>query len=594
MKTSKLLLCLALVAPAMPAAQAPPPSAPRPVLEERVEVLLVETVVRVSDRKGNPLPGLTREDVEVSEGGDPRRVGYFEPFLSQRTEVGIGDRAPVAALYDETGTAVASTEATVLPPRPARRIVIAFDVANSKIRSRRRWKEAAHEWVASSVTDADRVGVVVLRNVPEWIQPMTNNPALIRESLASLDLEGRASQRDRRTDVTQLFEAISACAEITETTGRQPVGGGINPLQPGGATRGASNELDCAFKVTEPWVAQWDAESRESIGALGMLTGALAAVPGRKEVLLFSEGIIPDAGSLATDTMLAVFGTDRMNYTAMGSALRRNALDEITQLHESARAAGVTYFTFDTRTGAERGYHDTGDLGRPMNLRSVGANPWIELYGATNATLSGLSEATGGDTYRGTDDLGQKVARAAESYYGTYALGFYRPADVSRPGKLRVKVNRKGSDVTYSQSTFRPPQPPRAAQIDLSIRNPEPSANGDQQWLPVVIDLKLADLPFRSADGTWGCQLAYFIQATRPDGTVVTEAFQDVTVAADENPKKRQEDTVYRQLVRLSLPTGPFRIHARVSDDRQVILAERVIDLTLARGAVRGGIAVGN
>jgi len=591
LRAAGVLLVVPFVAgPTRTAEEAAAPD-PQPAIEEHVEVLLVETVVRAADRRGGPLVGLTREDVEVSEGGDARRVAYFEPFLSQGHEITTEDGTPTATLYDTTGAPVERAPVRIVPPRPARRIVLAFDVNNSKVRTREGWKRAAAAWVGASMTDADRVGVVVLRAVPEWVQPMTNSPTLVGGVLDSLDLAGRASQRDRRSEMIRLHDEISACASVSES-GRSPVpaGGGPYPGSGNGSAMGSSDEVDCALKVAEPWVAQWNTESLESVAALRMLTGELAAIPGRKEVLLFSEGIIPDAAGLAVDAMLSIFGTDRMNHTAVSARLQLNALAEITKLHDAARGAGTAYFTFDTRTAGERGYNDSAEVERPTHNRSVGANPFTETYAETNATLTTLAEETGGDSYRGTEDLGERVAAAAEGYFGTYALGFYRPPGVDRPGKLHVKVVRKGVELTYMKKPFRPPAPARRAQLELSIRNPEPSGVDDRQRLPVVLDLQVAELPFRNADGTWGCQLGYFVQAARPDGTVVTEAFQDVTVALDDSPKDRGPGTVYRQLLRLDLPTGPFRLRARVSDDRQAILAERTIDLTLGPGAVRGGI----
>ena len=169
-RTAFLLLLLH----AQPPAGLPAPPPPESTLVEKVEVILVETLVRATDRKGNPITDLKLEEIQVEEGGDPRRVGYFEPFLSRGHEGAQAESTRAAPLYDASGQEVPRGETAVLPPRPSRRIVLAFDVVNSKIRVRNAWKGAALDWVRSSMTEDDRVGIVVFRNVPEWIQRMTN------------------------------------------------------------------------------------------------------------------------------------------------------------------------------------------------------------------------------------------------------------------------------------------------------------------------------------------------------------------------------------------------------------------------------------
>jgi len=572
---------------------AAPPA--QPTLVEKVEVILVETLVRATDRKGNPVTDLKPEEIQVEEGGDPRRLAYFEPFLSRGHEAAQAESTRAAPLYDAGGQQVARGEATVLPPRPSRRIVLAFDVVNSKIRVRNAWKGAALDWVKTSMTADDRVGIVVFRTVPEWIQRMTNDPAAVRSALETLDLEGRAPQRDRRAEVSHLFRDVSSCAEASEAGGSHATGAGGGEDVAGdlrGSARGRSEEIDCAIAIAEPYVAQWNTESLESIGVLRTLTGQLAAVPGRKEVILFSDGILADSPSLAVNTMLAVFGVNRMDVSAVTSdiGLQRDALDELTKLQESARAAGVAYFTLDTRTGAERGYHDTVEFDRPVNFKALGANPWAEAYDSTSGSLSTLADATGGRSFQGAAELTEKVARAADSYFGTYALGFYRPEEDLSPGKLKIRVKRSGVELAYAKKARPLPAPPRTARLELSIRKPEPTGAGNRQRLPVVLDVPLADLPMRNASGTYGCQLGIFVQVLRPDGLVVTEAFQDVTAAMEERPKERDPSTTYRALVNLDLEPGAYRLRARLSDDRQVMIAERAIDLTLGVGEVRGGL----
>ena len=99
-------------------------------------------------------------------------------------------------------------------------------------------------------------------------------------------------------------------------------------------------------------------------------------------------------------------------------------------------------------------------------------------------------------------------------------------------------------------------------------------------------------LPLRGgAGGSRGTVLGLHLQAIRPDGTVVAERLDIEPIATG---GKSRETVGGRNLLHrtdLVLPPGPYRIRARVSDDRRVILADRTLDLTLEPGNVRPGLA---
>src|SRR5512144_3145548 len=82
MRESHIAIAVIALAPAaVLAAQdaqkpaAPPPSE-TPTFPAQIEQVIVDVVV--SDKKGNPIKGLTRDDMTVTEDGAPQQVVSFE------------------------------------------------------------------------------------------------------------------------------------------------------------------------------------------------------------------------------------------------------------------------------------------------------------------------------------------------------------------------------------------------------------------------------------------------------------------------------------------------------------------------------------
>jgi VWFA-related protein len=563
---------------------AAPPSKPEPRVQEHVDVTLVEVTIHVTDKKGHPVTDLKPEEIRVFEGDIEQHVAYLEAVSKGGSEASRSAGAPPAKVYDNAGNEVLpSTDTIVLPPLPRRRIVIAFDPANSRLRVRKEWKTAALDWLKFAMQPTDLVGVVVFHSTPEWLQQPTSDRRVIVSALEGLDLESRGANRDRRQEMTKFVDELQACVDVTTQGGRQPNPGGV------GSPNGSVG-VDCALRVAEPYVHDWGIQAAESIANVRTLTGQLSAVDGRKQVLLFSEGIVPDAAGVAVSTFTSLFPPDQVPQTSLLSRLKNDVVLDIDALHSEARAAGVVFFTFDTRSNAERGYFETSEYARPITATTLGVNPWAEMYDATSSTLAVLAAETGGRPSYGTKDLFENLYYAADSYFGTYNLGYYRPEEQDRKRKLHLKVLRKGLVVDHPTHTDRS-DAPRPMRLEITVRKPEPSGRESKQWLPILLQVPFAGLPLRREGGVLGCQLGYFIQAARIDGTVVDEQFQDATVAIQDSGGERSRQTDVRQLMRLELPPGAYRIRARVSDDRQKVVAERSLDLTIDLDGVRGGLS---
>ncbi|MCP3978047.1 MAG: VWA domain-containing protein [bacterium] len=551
---------------------------------ERVTVELVEIKVRVADGKGRPVTDLSQDEVRVFQGGREQRMAYFEP-LSRR-----GLEAPVTPvpLYDGRGQAqeLPATEA-VLPPKPVRRIVLAFDPRNSRMPVRENWRRAALDWVRASMQPQDLVAVVVLRGAyADWATELTADAARIRLALETIDLFTDVPNRNRRDEMTTFLNDLRTLCQ--DNTGGRNAGGSAR-----GSSRvndlSATNETTCAFDLARPMVHEWSAQSNESFEGLRGLAGQLSAVPGQKSVILFSEGIIDDAASVAVHAMASVFGLQAIDLVSMTSRLQRLDLLNLGLLYHITASSNVAFFTLDTRHANEGSDFSNLENNAAPNA-GFGMNPYKEMYEASRAGTAGLAYSTGGRPFYGGDNLSWKIRTAADAYFGIYSLGYYRSEKTDAGARLKVKIKRKKLVLNYEKKSERRVHEPRTTALELAIGRPESAGRGDMQRLPVALITKLDQLPLRKGGGGFGCELGVFLQAVRPDGTVAGEHFETIAVVVDKKQRESAEQHDFRHVVHLELEPGPMRLRARVSDDRQEVLGDRAIDLTLSPGHVSAGL----
>src|SRR5688572_12723836 len=86
-----LLLFVLFIAVAGSAQEAPPPR-----FSEEMVVRVIDIDVVVTDRKGNPITGLTREDFELFEDGKRVEIAYFSSVVGGKIE-GMPAAAPTAS-----------------------------------------------------------------------------------------------------------------------------------------------------------------------------------------------------------------------------------------------------------------------------------------------------------------------------------------------------------------------------------------------------------------------------------------------------------------------------------------------------------------
>jgi len=356
------LIALALMG-AQTGGSAQAPERP-PRFSTEASAVVLDVVVR--DARGRPVTGLTRADFEVFEGRTRQTITVFEAPAVRTPEAGPSAEpaAPAAAAAVPSAPRVVALVFEQLGP--AARILAG---------------KAAHGLV-DALAPGDFAGVFVVDRAVQTVA-------------------GYAPPQ-------------SGVASAIDKAANRP---GM-PLRRAGKVAGAEfGSVDGSVGPGAPSQETADEAKRNrgmaTFDALSQIVKGLALLPGRKMVVLFSEGFALDSQEDASQ-LVRMHDDDHW--------LEDGRFERFQHLLEEANAAQVAFYTFDAAGLRVDSQFAKGGFGRA---------PYVGLLA--------LAEGTGGAFVENTNDLTPGALRAVDDQGSYYVLGFtpskppgrdYRPLEV--------------------------------------------------------------------------------------------------------------------------------------------------------------------
>jgi VWFA-related protein len=432
MSRAALLPLLPLLSLAALAASQEPP----PTFKREVEVVTVDVVV--TDKAGNPVTGLAREDFTVLDEGVPQTLVNFDVVLPPEEPERA---APVRSEPPRIATNTA-------PRLPGRTFVVVFDNLNMSPLNTQRAKAAVVAFLEKGLHDGDRVMIAATAGGAWWTTTMPGG----REDLIQIlkGLEGRrfvTSAYDRMTD----FEAMRVYQYSDHLMSRR--------VQERFERYGVKTDVKDARQVEaediairgriDPFVDNKAAETylaaktrnRSTFGSIERVMKPLADTRDRKAVLLVSEGFVYDPAEPGYRLVV-----------------------------EAARRANAALYFIDTRGLDDMpGFYSAqfGERIDEKNVLAAIADMTQESEGAVS-----LARDTGGFTVAKTNDLETGIVRIGRESSSYYLLG-YSPGTIPRDGRFRkieVRVRRPGAVVRARRGYFAPTDAPDAAVAKTTSR----------------------------------------------------------------------------------------------------------------------------
>ncbi|HEX8283460.1 MAG TPA: VWA domain-containing protein [Pyrinomonadaceae bacterium] len=532
-------------------AETPPPAAttqttptrPAPQVDDaddddvvRITTNLVQFDAVVTDKKGRQVTDLRPEELEVTVDGKPQALTHFS-YVSNVSS------APTPS----TPSADAPAPVPGVPPVPAARlrpeqvrrtIAFVFNDLQMSWESVYYARRAIKKFVDEQMEPGDFVAIIPTSGGSGALQQFTSDKRLLGAAVKNLRWQPQWNR-------TTVFERIEETFDKTDAE------------------------------------RQYEVRRRErfsvgTLNALDAVVGALSELPGRKSLVMLSDGIpVPppdeDAGRV---------------------------LAGINRVVESANRASVIIYTVDARGLQNLGIFDAGQsvVLDPESLMRLSQVRSADLHDSQRG-MKTLAEETGGVAYVNTNDIGGGVRRAIEDQRGYYLIGF-RPGEGTfdaATGRLKfhkvsVKVRRAGLKVRtragffgFEGKSLTPTSRPRtrAQQIRAALVAPFPAGGVRLRLTPLfgrdvkqgafvrsLLHVEGGDVSFtRQPDGTYKAVLDVVALTFGVNGRPVGEAnmTHTVLVKAEDYEKTLRGGLVYNMIVPAK-KAGGYQLRVAVRD----------------------------
>lgn len=397
-----------------------PTPLPTPVSDDdtvvKVSTTLIQMDVTVTDRKGRIIRDLKPEEIEIFENGKKQPITNFSFISSEKPN----DNIERANVNDASG--IPRPPVPVRPENIRRTFALVVDDLSLSFESTYQVRRTLRKYLDENMQEGDLVAIIRTGAGIGALQQFTSDKRVLYAAIERVKWNplGRGG--------------IGAFAPIEPTPMEQQAASGDTTITEEDLEdeRNAINSFDDFRSGTF---------ATGTLGALRYIVEGMGELPGRKSVVLFSDGF-------------RLLERDRQGFSGRGGVM-----DFMDRLIETANRASVIFYSIDARglqytgfTAADR-ITDTSPeaMSRNMSARSN------ELF-ETQSGLQYLAKETGGFAILNNNSLIGGMRRVVEDQ--SYYLVGYTPDDDTfdpqkrRFNKLEIKVTRPDTLVRYRSGFF--------------------------------------------------------------------------------------------------------------------------------------------
>lgn len=403
----------------------------------RISVTLVQIDAVVTDQKGMQVPDLRPEDFELFEDNRRQQITNFS-YVTARPVPGEMTSAAPASPNTRPGPPVPPVR--LRPDQVRRTIALVVDDIGMSFESIGAVKVSLRKFVDEQMQAGDLVAILRTGGGVGALQQFT-------------------------ADKRQLHAAIE------RVRFNLMFGGSLGPFRPmtsapfaGAGGLGASQ---MASFISSSAVTREEMFTTGTLGTIGLIVNGLRDLPGRKSVVLLSDG----------------FQLLRSSDFRVLEAMRR--------LVDAANRSSVVVYTIDARGQQTTGLSaaDNSAFRTVSDLNQIPSDRSSHLF-ETQGGLNYLANQTGGFFIRNTNNLSEGIGRVLDDQKGYYLIGYvpeytsFKAAQGRRPfHRLSLRVKRAGLRVR-SRTGF----------YGLSDEEAGPTSSGTQQIVKALTS------PFTSGD----------------------------------------------------------------------------------------------
>lgn len=419
--------------------QTAPDSTKAPTFQSKVRVVIEDVVV--TNNKGEPIPGLRKEDFEISEDSTPQTIATFEehkaatltPFKLPPMPPHVYTNFPLIEKADSLN-------------------VLLLDSLNTPVGDQNYVHQQMIKYLGT-IPPGTRVAIFTLASRLRMLQGATTDSSALLAVLQdkknaagthASPLLASNAESDADKEHINFMESESMSPPATNLTNVQAA---VDPV----------NSIKQFLADTSAY--ETDARTQLTLQALQQLARYLSDTPGRKNVLWFSgsfpTGILPNPDLPDASSVVRNFEPEVRRTTAL-LASTRIALYPIAA---EGLSTDSVYQANGGAIGQKRPSFEERDLVKQMKSDSVTRD-------SNHTVMEMVAEDTGGTAFYNSNGLGDALARVMNNGTRYYTLT-YTPSDPHMDGKFRhihVKLRDAKYKLAYRRGYFADPALPRATQ----------------------------------------------------------------------------------------------------------------------------------
>jgi VWFA-related protein len=372
------------------------------------QTILIQVPVIVTDKSGEHVHGLKKEDFHVFENGKEQKVATFEEIVTTDKQLPAPQTKPGEF-----------SNLTLSGQQPRAVTVIALDNVNTPFLSQSTSRRELIKYLADNLDSGQVLALMIITgNGVKVVQGLTDNGAQLIQVLKRASGEQTTTQ-GLSTDI----QANAAVGDIPDT-----------PIGPGGSPFAAAAAW-IAFGDTLTAQVQQQKAVEETLNGLLGIAWYLSGVPGRKS-LIWATGGFPFAISTAAQLP--------GGYLSPLYERTMQALD----------AAQISVYPVDVRGLVGNVSAALGPMSGPKFAQQISNR--AEYEQSLIETFKEFAEMTGGRAFYNTNDLASSFKRAADDATSYYLAGYYLDTRNNNAGwrQLKVKVDAKDTEVRAREGFF--------------------------------------------------------------------------------------------------------------------------------------------
>jgi VWFA-related protein len=538
---------IALVAALAVAGQSSTPT-PRPTDDSvlRISTNLVQTGVLVTNKQGEIVRGLKKEDFQLFVDGKAVTPDFFEPVHS---------RSPKRA--GEAAATVGETAVTAAALSDARRtMAFVVDDLHMSFESLVRTRRVIQDFIHNQMLPSDRVAIVASSGRVGFLQQFTNDKDMLLKACERLefgqktgDQAGPPPMNEFEAQTIERGDGDLISRFVSLTIRYNP---GMNRNQAYTLVRARARAI----------LSNTGAYTRNTLGAVEGSATASANFPGRKAIYFFSDGMLLDPGNSDTP-------------------------DVLRKITSAAARANVVIYSFDAK-GLE-GFPLGNSVDSPdmsSNALSLQASEKFERQDALNY----FAAKTGGRFIKNTNDLKGNLQAVTQEAFQYYLLawepvensaGKFHQIEIRLPGRPDLRVSyQTGYLDRSSQTDGRDAVPPTTTSPVVAEPVGQPAGGlptylslnylrlaKDGLSLSATIDVDPAAVSFQSSGSEMVADLELTISLFNDKGASQAAFKVPLHMAAPSaNSAKRPKEIRYDYQV--PLKPGLYQVRVKARDPR--------------------------